>query len=78
MAYKHIGGLTVVPSADVIDEASDLNLAYPSGINKRDGMFFLRDTGSALELFMSNGPLVNDTHTKVGDGAAAVVITPAA
>lgn len=77
MAYSHINGLAVIPSADVADIASDLNLAYPSGINKRDGMFFLRDTGSALELFMCNGPLPADTCTKVGDGASAVVITPA-
>jgi len=75
MAYDHIGGLTVVPSADVADVTSDLNLAYPEGINKRDGLFFLRDTGAAYELFMSNGVLPADTHTKVG--GAAVVVAPA-
>lgn len=77
MAYAHVNGMTVVPSADVADIASDFNLAYPSGINKHKGLFFLRDTGSAYELFMADGAAANSTCTKVGDGAAAVVITPA-
>jgi hypothetical protein len=77
MAISVNAGLPVVLSADVADIASDFNASYPNGIGKKNGMFFLRDTGSALELFMANGALTTSTCTKVGDGAAAVVITPA-
>lgn len=77
MAYTINAGLPVIPSADVADINSDFNAVYPNGIGKRNGMFFLRDTGSALELFMANGSASNSTCTKVGDGAGAVVVTPA-
>jgi hypothetical protein len=75
--YTIVAGLPVVPSADVADATSDLNGSYPNGIGKRNGMFFLRDTGTAYELFMADGPAPTDTCTKVGDGAGAVVVTPA-
>lgn len=77
MAYEIIAGLPVIASADLADVTADPNLTYPNGIGKRDGTFVLRDTGSAKELFMANGPLAADTWTKVGDGAAAVVVSPA-
>lgn len=77
MAYEIIAGLPVIASADIADKTADCNLSYPNGIGKRDGMFALRDTGSAKELIMANGDGDTDTWTKVGDGGAAVVVTPA-
>lgn len=77
MSYEIIAGLPVIASADIADVDADCNLAYPNGIGKRDGTFALRDTGSAKELIMANGSATNATWTKVGDGGAAVVVTPA-
>ena len=77
MAYEIIAGLPVIASADIASAAADCNLSYPNGIGKRDGMFVLRDTGSAKELIMANGSATTSPWTKVGDGAAAVVVTPA-
>lgn len=76
MAYDIIAGLPVIPSADIADKTADCNLSYPNGIGKREGMFVLRDTGSAKELVMADGSSATDTWTKVGDGGTAVVVTP--
>ena len=76
MAYDVIAGLPVIPSADIADIDADCNGSYPNGIGKRDGMFALRDTGSAKELVMANGSATDDTWTKVGDADTAVVVTP--
>jgi len=77
MSYPIIAGMPVIPAADIADVAAEPNLSYPNGIGKRDGMFVLVDTAGVSALYMANGKLPASTWTKVGDGAAAVVVTPA-
>ena len=71
------GGQTVITSAALADIAGDANLSYPNGIGKRKGLEVVRDTGTVLQKAIALGPATNDIWDIVGDGAAAIAVTPA-
>lgn len=71
------GGHTIVLSADLADVAHDVNAEYPNGIGKRKGMTVIRDTGTVLQYAVARGAGTTAVWDIVGDGAAAVAVTPA-
>jgi hypothetical protein len=77
MAITKSGGQTIVPSADLADITADVNLPYPNGIGKRKGMEVVRDTGTVLQKAIARGDAADDIWDIVGDGAAAIAVTPA-
>ena len=71
------GGQTVITSAALADIGGDANLQYPNGIGKRKGLEVVRDTGTVLQKAIARGSDTDSIWDIVGDGAAAIAVTPA-
>jgi len=79
-AFEHVRGMTVVQSADLADITHPVNLPYPNGIGKTQGLVVINDNGTTFQLVMAQGAAANavwspvDVRTELADVAD---ITPA-
>ena len=71
------GGQTIITSAALATLGGDANLQYPNGIGKRKGLEVIRDTGTVLQKAIARSSEPDGIWDIVGDGSAAIAITPA-
>lgn len=80
-AIERFRGYSVVLSADLADIAHDVNLAYPNGIGKGQGLIVMEDTGTNFRLVMAQGSATDSTWTPIDERTDADIssdtITPA-
>ena len=77
-AITRFRGRSIVLSADLADIGHDVNLAYPNGIGKAQGLIVYEDTGTIFRMVMAQGAATDDVWSAVDERTAAdlVDITP--
>ena len=79
-AIEKFRGMSVVLSADLADISHDVNLRYPNGIGKAQGLRVLEDTGTIFRIVMARGSATDSTWTPVDERTDADIssdtITP--